>query len=187
MTTIFIWPRVALVSVKVHLLVYFGDDKVARMFVALVIAEMDFRPVFYLIKLLLSACSNGTFCWVNVGNREFHQILFQMKCFVGNHNASVCLVFISVDGVHWLDFPIGVILEKKCPKTRWGIKGSFHFSRQEFHKDAWRRDVDVVVCKESIQAKVSTLNGVDLHSNPLNDELFDAEFVNKQVLGFVSG
>ena len=118
MTTIFILQRVALGSGTVHLLVFLGDDKVARVFVALVLVERDFLLVFHLIKLLLSACSNGPFCWVNVGNGEFHQILFQLKCFVGNPNASVCLVFISVDGFHWLNFPVGVILENKCPKTR---------------------------------------------------------------------
>ena len=97
---------------------FFEDEKVARVFVALVLTERDFMPVFHLIKFLLSACRNGPYCWVNVGNGELYQILFYLKCFVDNPNASVCLVFISVDGAHWLDFPVGVIMEKKYPKTR---------------------------------------------------------------------
>ena len=92
---------------------FFVDENLARVFAALVLVERAFWPVFRLIKLLLSACSNGPFCWFNIGNGEFHQILFQMKYFLGNPNASVCLVFIGVDDVHWLGFPVGVILEKK--------------------------------------------------------------------------
>ena len=68
MTTIFIWPRVALGSGTVHFLVFFGDEKVARVLFALVLVERAFRPIFNMIKIILSACSNGPFCWFNVGN-----------------------------------------------------------------------------------------------------------------------
>ena len=83
---------------------FFGYKKVARLFVALILVERAFQTVFRLIKFLLSACRNGPFFWVDVGNAEFHQILFLLKYFVGDPNASVCLLFIGVDGVHWLDF-----------------------------------------------------------------------------------
>ena len=88
----------------------------ARVFVALVLVERVFGLSFILSRFSFLFATMVLFVGSMLENGEFHQIIFQMKCFVGNNNASVCLVFIIIDGVYWLDFPVGVILEMKCKK-----------------------------------------------------------------------
>ena len=111
--TAFICPTVAPFSYTLNFLVFFCNDKVISLSVALILMKRTVWPFLHVIEFFLPTKCNGPSGKVNVTKRIWDIIFFHLKGFVRNTDTSVCLVRITVDRIYSLDFSFQGIVEKK--------------------------------------------------------------------------